>query len=102
MGKKFRSTIYLLKVLLGLDEEWKKQFDIDATLEVENLKENFAQKGMYQSGKRERQISLLKMKKGQEKKDEARKRLLEGLKLIPPWLALLISIVSLIIALLKR
>jgi len=102
MGKNIRNTLYLLKVLLGLDEEWKKQFDIDAIEETENLKGSFADRGMYHSGKRKRQVSLLKMKKEQEKRGEARKRLLEGLKLIPPWLALLISIISLIIALSKK
>ena len=99
MRKTTKNLVYLLKVLLGLEEEWKNQFDNDTKQKIEKLKGEQAKRGMLTSGIGKRKIGQLEIKRKQEKKDEARKRLLEGLKLLPPWIALLISIISLIISL---
>jgi len=90
--------LILFRVLLGFDKEWKKQFNGDTIQKVEKLKKEQIEKNTLTSGIGKQEVSRLEIKRKQEKRDEARRRLLEGLKLIPPWLALLISIASLIIS----
>jgi hypothetical protein len=89
----------LFDVLLGLGRGWEEQFDRDSKTEVEKLQQEQVIKGMLTSGIGRKKIEELRQKRKQEKQDEKRKRLLEGLKLLPPWLALLISLISLVISL---
>lgn len=98
MDKKKRNLTKWLKVLLGFNEEWKRQFDTDTDFKVEKLGDKWATKGLYQSGRAKREINNFKAQRQREKQDEERKRLIEGLSAIPPWLTLVLSLIAIVIS----
>jgi hypothetical protein len=92
------SIFNFVKNILGFDESWKSQFDNETDKGVRKINENFAKRNLFKSGMRMNEIGFYKVKRKQEKKDEERRRLIQGLEMIPPWLAVIISIISLIVS----
>lgn len=92
---------YRIKQLLGLDNDWKRQFDNETSLMEEEIREQFAKKNLLRSGMVSRQTGLLQIKRAQERRDEERKRLIEGLSVIPSWLALILSIIAILVSILQ-
>lgn len=86
------------KMLLGLDQDWKKQWDEETIDGEREINEDHNKRGTFHSGIRTRDIDRYKMRRLQQKEDETRKRLLEGLNLLPSWLALVFSILSLVVS----
>lgn len=101
MTRKLDSFKFLCKFVLGLDKEWQSAFDNESDWEKEILEEKWANKGLHGSGMSKREINRYLIKRKQEKKDEFRKRLIEGLGVIPSWLALILSIVAILVSILK-
>lgn len=101
MASKKVTFSYRIKRLLGLDNEWKKQFDNETSCMEEEIREQFAKKNLLRSGMVSRQIGQLQIKRVQEKRDEERKRLIEGLGVIPSWLALILSIIAILVSIFK-
>lgn len=90
-----------IKQLLGLDNDWKNQFDNETGLMEEEIREQFAKKNLLRSGMVSRQTGQLQIKRAQERRDEERKRLIEGLGVIPSWLALILSIIAILATIFK-
>ena len=82
MVKKWGTLIYALKVLLGLDQEWGKMFDYETDWGKDEIEENWANRGLFGSGRSKREINRFEMKRKQEKQDKLRKRFVEGLSVI--------------------
>lgn len=99
MKIKFFKLQKLLKFILGLDQGWKKQFDRETSRKIAEMENEWERKGLFNSGLRFSDISHFETQRKQERKDEERKRLLEGLAAIPPWLTLLFSLLALTISL---
>jgi len=64
----------------------------------ERLEEELLKRGAGCSGVMQKKLRCYEEKRGLEFKDEERKRWLEGLSIIPPWLALAISVVALVVS----
>lgn len=99
--KRFKHLVNTLKLILGLDTEWKDAFDVESEIRMREVQEDFNRRNMFISGHYNNAVVELEILRHSQKMDEKRKRLIEGLGVIPGWLALIISILGLIIAFVK-
>lgn len=87
------------QLIMGKNNEWQQLFELETTEGIEKLEDDFAKRNLLTSGIAKRKISRYKIKRKAMLKEEGRRRLLEGLGVIPPWFSLTISIIALIISL---
>lgn len=91
----------LLRIIFGFDQEWEKGFFAETNAQAQKIDEDFSRSGLYNSGLHTQALGNLTVKRIWERNDEKRKRMMEGLNLLPGWIALLISIISLLISIFK-
>jgi len=87
-----------VKLLVGKDEYWQRRWKLETAEGRERLEEELLKRGAGFSGVAQKKLRCYEEKRGLEFKDEERKRWLEGLGIIPPWLALIISVVAFVVS----
>ena len=90
-----------IELLVGKDELWRKKWKLETEEGLEKIDEDCNKRGVFWSGHRGKERKCYEKKRAAEFKDEERRRLLEGLGVIPSWLSLLLSLVALVVSLLK-
>lgn len=90
--------VQFVKLLIGKDKEWQGKWNLETEEGRERLEEDFAKRGLGFSGVAKKKLKRYGEKRAAEFKDEVRRRWSEGLGVIPPWLALVLSVVALIIS----
>jgi len=88
----------MLDIILGLDKGWKDAFDADTLIQINQLSEKYTRRGIWGSGIANKIVGLLELKRKQQKKDEQRRRLIEGLTVLPGWIALVISLIAILVS----
>lgn len=96
------SKFEFIKLLIGKDTVWKEAWELETEEGIEKIKRKCSEDGIYFSGIKGERIARYRDRRSSEFRDEERRRLIEGLKVIPPWLSLFLSILALIISLKKR
>ncbi len=91
----------IFQIIFGLDDEWENGFLAETNNLAKKIDEDMNGRGLFNSGIRLQAIADLKSKRIIEKRNEKRRMLLEGLNLLPGWIALIFSIIAMIISIVK-
>lgn len=88
-----------VKLLIGKDKEWQERWNLETEEGLGKIEEECSKRGILFSGVAKKKLKRYEVKRAAEFKDEERRRWLEGLGVIPPWLSLFISVLALIVSL---
>ena len=91
----------IFNIILGLDEDWEKAFFAETCRQAKEIDEGFNARGLSVSGIHNEAINNLTSIRIGQRREEKRRRLIEGLSLLPAWFALLISLISLLVTIIK-
>lgn len=87
-----------VRLLIGRNGYWRRRWGLETEEGLEEIDNDCNERGLFWSGLRGKERRRYEAKRAAEFKDEERRRLLEGLGVIPSWLSLFLSVLALIVS----